>query len=197
MNLNHNILCKNATFIISLCSLTLSIIAICVVKFRTSYITIEWANFLVSVLAILVAVLAIYLAVNYFYFEKKINKSIEDKTHNIQLRIDNMMQSLDHTVTGIAITVDTIHGEYYRNEIEIALKRFMEALKELSESNHSYGIDLTMRYLYGIKIQEEKSAYPMLDITKDEKKEYISILMTIRHRYSIELIGFINNIKEK
>lgn len=197
MGLKHNILCKNAALVISLCSLILSILAICIVKFRASYITIEWANFLVSILAILVAVLAIYLAINYLYFENRVNKIIEDKTQNIQLQIDNVIQSLDHTVTGIAITVDTIHGEYYRNEIEVALRRLMSALKELSESNYTYGIDLTMRYLYGIKIQEENSKYPMLDITKEEKQEYINILMTIKHEYSIELIGFINNIKDK
>lgn len=190
-------LLKNKSLAISCCSLIVSVISICISLFRSDYITIEWASFLIGVLSLLVTVLAIYLAVNYIYFEKRVCETINNKTDGIRSEMNKEMQLLDHTITGISITVDTIHGNYYRNEIEIALERFMIALNELSQSKHDYGIDLTMQYLYGIKLQEEKSKYPMLDITKEEKEKYVNILMRIKHKYTLDIIGFINNIKEK
>lgn len=161
---------KEYSILISVASLLLSVIAVCVSVWRSPELSFDYQGVLVGVLSLLVTVLVGFQIYNSVDVNRKMNE-IETVSRNIarmeSSKSIHATKSYFHTHEGI---------ENYRGHfVTIAIDEFMIALQEgvLSEDNDMlekpyYYLDTIMR--------ENKNGYPIL---KGEKDKYISILSSV------------------
>lgn len=161
---------KEYSILISVASLLLSVIAVCVSVWRSPELSFDYQGVLVGVLSLLVTVLVGFQIYNSVDVNRKMNE-IETVSRNIarmeSSKSIHATKSYMHTHEGI---------ENYRGHfVTIAIDEFMIALQEgvLSEDNDMlekpyYYLDTIMR--------ENKNGYPIL---KGEKDKYISILSSV------------------
>lgn len=161
---------KEYSILISVASLLLSVIAVCVSVWRSPELSFDYQGVLVGVLSLLVTVLVGFQIYNSVDVNRKMNE-IETVSRNIarmeSSKSIHATKSYMHTHEGIE--------NYRRHFVTIAIDEFMIALQEgvLSEDNDMlekpyYYLDTIMR--------ENKNGYPIL---KGEKDKYISILSSV------------------
>lgn len=155
---------------ISVASLLLSVIAVCVSVWRSPELSFDYQGVLVGALSLLVTVLVGFQIYNSVDVNRKMNE-IETVSRNIA-RIES-----SKSIHAIKAYMHTLEGiENYRGHfVTIAIDEFMIALQEgvLSEDNDMF----EKPYYYLDKIMKENiNGYIIL---KGEKDKYINILSSV------------------
>lgn len=158
-------------WIISITSLLLSVIAVCVAVWRSPELSFDYQGVLVGVLSLLVTILVGFQIYNSIDVNRKmaeIEKVSRDTARIESSKSIHATKSCMHTREGI---------ESYNNHfVTIAIDEFMIALQEgiLSEDNDM--LEQPYHYLMMI-MRGNKDGYPIL---KGEKDKYINILSSVQ-----------------
>lgn len=162
---------KEYSIWISIVSLLLSVIAVCVAVWRSPELSFDYQGVLVGVLSLLVTMLVGFQIYNSIDVNRKmaeIEKVSRDTARIESSKSIHATKSCIHTREGI---------ESYNNHfVTIAIDEFMIALQEgvLSEDNDI----LEQPYHYLMRIMHgNKDGYPIL---KGEKDKYINILSSVQ-----------------
>lgn len=162
---------KEYSIWISIVSLLLSVIAVCVAVWRSPELSFDYQGVLVGVLSLLVTILVGFQIYNSIDVNRKmaeIEKVSRDTARIESSKSIHATKSCMHTREGI---------ESYNNHfVTIAIDEFMIALQEGVLSEDSDMLEQPYHYLMMI-MQGNKNGYPIL---KGEKDKYINILSSVQ-----------------
>lgn len=173
---------KECSIWISIVSLLLSVIAVCVAVIRSEPLQIEWASLLVGALSALVAATVGWQIYNSISINKKVD-GIEETAARIT---KTEMEKYGHSVKSFVLTLGA-RDLMNKNRYEYAIDNVMNGIEEALQGSDPDANMLAIGYLSVIK----GDVYGMGHILNGKRKKYISLLSQTDDERASELIDFI------
>lgn len=158
---------------ISLLSLLLSVIAVCVAVWRSPELGFDYQGVLVGVLSLLVTVLIGWQICNFMYINKKVS-SIDKIAKEVT---KEAIDSYGHSVKSFVLTLDS-NDLRKRNLTEYAIDNYIKAIEEGLKGIDEDGILLPLGYLELLIHDNEGS----IQILKGKRHFYIEVLSRLRYK---------------
>ena len=180
---------KKISLLISSLALLLSIISLCVSYRQPTSANIDWAAFLVGVLAVLITILIGWQIYNYLYLKEEMTKLVDKEIQKSQEEMGYALKGMINIANSRAFLLG-----YMTQALDDNINSLEEILKCRNKEIRKYAINLIMNNLNAIK--QDMSTYDGYSIYKGCKQKYIHILQQVESYYKDEIISLINNAKE-
>jgi len=168
-----------------------TIAAISIVFVKKEPMDIDWMSVLVGILSFLVAILAIFQAINYFWFEKKMHKSLNGL--EAQLRNDFHKSENDLRIAVRAYYLMLSGDESFIESYRGIIQGMLDALIEDSKSDGHIATNDILNDLYDL-IQKADDNDKYIDTSK--RLKYIAVLQAIKDDRITEICEFILSCRD-
>lgn len=174
-----------ATFLVSFVSLGISC-------YRTEVdLDLDYMGVIVGLLALLVTVLIGLQLYNYIFARENIKLIVEEQVKKMIEDYEQVTKAKDFLIEGFEFVVDNYVNEKITDHI---IKSLQELDKCQNEIMKEHCLDYVMEEAHKLctvytEINDRK-------IYKDKKPDYLYVLKKVDHKYTSELINYIENAEE-